>query len=282
MANAVLHRVWEHSTLRGAARCVILLLADVADQRGIAYPGKPYIAKMIRESDDYTDKLIDKVIESGEVYRIAGRGRGHVTRFAVLVGLPECEQTALKEVLQDPFSVPQKGHKSTPIRADKRGKVSDGKGVLQSDKRGTLLDTKHRTNGASESAIPRIVKNEIHHDPSRDPPPTPKQPAISNGDGDDFYRELRRRSVGQTKARQIASMPCDPTRILSLIDNRPNASDPNSLGRIIIDILDGVAGDHVQSRASAAPLTATRPNLPETTVAPAEMLRHLRERNASS
>jgi hypothetical protein len=277
MANAVLHRVWEHSTLRGAARCVILLLADVADQRGIAYPGKPYIAKMIRESDDYTDKLIDKVVESGEVARIAGRGRGHVTRFAVLVGLSEDEQAALKEVLQDPFSIPQKGQKRTPIPSDKRGKVVARKGVLQSDKRGTLSDTNNRTNGATEWPKPRIVKNEIHHDPRSDPPPTPTRASLlGGGDGDDFYLELRKRKVGQAKARQIAGMGCDSARILALIDNRPNASDPNSLGRLIIDILDGVAFE--QSRAVAQPQTATRANLPETTVAPAEVLRQLRER----
>lgn len=272
MANAVLHRVWEYSQLRGAARCVILLLADVADQRGIAYPGKPYIAKMIRESDDYTDKLIDKVVESGEVARIAGRGRGHVTRFAVLVGLPEHEQAALKEVLQDPFSIPQKGQHRTPIQNEKRGKVIVRKGVLQSDKRGTLSDTNYHTNGATEPPKPRIVKNGIHHDPSIDPPPpTP------TGGGDDFYLELRKRKVGQAKARQIASMPCDPAHILRLIDTRPNPGDPNSLGRLIIDILDGVA-DSRPPRAVAAPLQATRPNLPETTVAPAEMLRLVRER----
>lgn len=109
-------------------------------------------------------------------------------------------------------------------------------------------------------------------------PSPPSMPERSNGDGDDFYRELRRRSVGQTKARQIASMGSDPTRILALIDNRPNASDPNSLGRIIIDILDGVAGDRVAAVAQSAPLQATRPNLPETTVAPAEMLRQMTER----
>lgn len=113
-------------------------------------------------------------------------------------------------------------------------------------------------------------------------PPTPTRAESKNGGGgDDFYLELRRRAVGQTKARQIASMPCDQSRILALIDNRPNASDPNSLGRIINDILDGVAGDTVKVRASA-PLQATRPNIPETTVSPTEMVRQVRERNGSS
>jgi hypothetical protein len=121
---------------------------------------------------------------------------------------------------------------------------------------------------------PQDLPPQIYSDHVRSSP-TPEQPK-TGGDGDDFYLELRKRKVGQVKARQIASMGCDPARILALIDNRPNASDPNSLGRLIIDILDGVAFE--QSRAVAQPLTATRANLPETTVAPAEVLRQLRER----
>lgn len=110
-----------------------------------------------------------------------------------------------------------------------------------------------------------------------EPPPPTRASLLGDGDGGDFYRELRRRQVGQPKARQIASMSLDHAYILSLIDDRPNASDPNSLGRLINDICDGVVGEYVRPRASA-PLQATRPNLPETTVAPAELLRQLRER----
>lgn len=111
-------------------------------------------------------------------------------------------------------------------------------------------------------------------------PPTPTQTLPKNGadGGDDFYRELRRRRVGQPKARQIASMPLDQAYILALIDNRTNASDPNSLGRLINDICDGVVGEYVRPRAVGAPLQATRPNIPESTVAPAEVLRQVRER----
>lgn len=95
----------------------------------------------------------------------------------------------------------------------------------------------------------------------------------------DFYMELRKRKVGQAKARQIAAMTCDPARILALIDRRADPTNPATLGGLINDILEGVI-DAQPPRAVAknAPLTATRPNVPETTVAPAEMLRIARER----
>jgi len=160
MANAVLHRVWNTSQTRGAMRCLLLALADVADERGIAYPGVPHLASMINESTDYTGKLIDKLIGTGELFKIAGRGRGHVTRFAVLCGLTDAKQAHLKGVLQDPFSIVQKGHPSTPL--EKRGTPI---GVLQSDKRGTLSDSNDHTNGASEPHEPPITKNDNHGDP---------------------------------------------------------------------------------------------------------------------
>lgn len=105
--------------------------------------------------------------------------------------------------------------------------------------------------------------------------PTPSMHENGNGDGggDDFFRELRKRKVGQVKARQIAGMGYDPARVLALIDSRPNASDPNSLGRLIIDILDGVAFDAAPPRAVAK--GAPPPPAPKAGLTP-EQLRDLK------
>lgn len=272
MANAVLHRVWEHSQLRGAARCLILLLADVADQRGIAYPGKAYIAKMINETEDYTDKLIDKAVEAGELFKIAGRGRGHVTRFAILVGLNDLQIAKLKGVLEDPFSTPQKGQDSPPILNDKRGKVIALKGVNQSDKRGTLLDTKQSEFEAVECAETPIVKNEIHHDPSIDPPP-PVQ--IGGGGGEDisYEQEVRkllggfgilaaRKIAGQYAAmRQQPPLSAIRTAIEQLLDPR----EPHNLDRIARRLMDCAppyttpTARAPTSRAIPPPTTIARP-----------------------
>jgi hypothetical protein len=119
-----------------------------------------------------------------------------------------------------------------------------------------------------------------------DPPPSsaePKNGAHAPGGGGDFFRELRRRKVGQTKAREIADRyPDQSDRILTLIDTRPDASDPNSLGRLIIDILDGVLDAAPVRAGNGAPLMATRPNLPERPLPAAELARRLRGRRDPS
>jgi hypothetical protein len=290
MANAVLHRVWEHSQLRGAARCLLVLLADVADQRGIAYPGKAYIAKMINESEDYTDKLIDKVIESGELYKIAGRGRGHVTRFAILVGLNDLQIAQLKGVLENPFSAQQKGQDSTPIPDDKRGKVIPLKGVLQSNKRGTLLDTKQPEFEASQSLETPIVKNEIHHDPSIDPPP-PTQNGGGGGEALSYEQEVRKLlgHYGILAARKIAgqyvAMSDRPAldAIRTAVEQMLDPREPHNLDRIARRLMD-CAPPYVTPTARAspsAPLVATKPNVPDQAISRKDLARLLNERNRS-
>lgn len=127
-------------------------------------------------------------------------------------------------------------------------------------------------------------KKDQYHIESDSESPTPSAHETKNGDGDDaYFYQLRQRGVGQKKAREIATRRTDRERVLHLLDARPpEARDPASpaFGRLITDILDGVAGEYVPPRAvpkNGAPLAATRPNIPETPVAPAEVLRRLRE-----
>jgi hypothetical protein len=277
MANAVLHRVWEHSQLRGAARCLLVLLADVADQRGIAYPGKAYIADKINESEDYTDKLIDKVIESGELYKIAGRGRGHVTRFAILVGLNDLQIAQLKGVLEDPFSSQQKGQSSTPIPEEKRGKVIGIKGVLQSNKRGTFLDAKQSEVEALGSAETPIVKNGIHHDPSIDPPP-PEQIG-GGGEVEISYEQDVRKLLGgfgilaaRKIAGQYAAMKQQPdlsairTAVELLLDPR----EPHNLDRIARRLMDCAPPYATPTARAPTSLPIAPPGPPPTPLSPDE------------
>lgn len=210
MANAVLHRVWAHSQARGAERCLLLALADVADQRGIAYPGVPYLAEMIRETPDYTDKLIKKLVERGELFKIAGAGRGHVTRFAVLCGLSDLQQEQIKGVLKNPFSNDKKGHDGTPIHSDKRGTPRARKGVLPSDKRGTLLDTKQASFEALERAELPIGQKEIQHDPDHDP--------VGVGDRARVENVLVEAGIYPATIKQILALNIDPPTLITSVD----------------------------------------------------------------
>lgn len=173
MSHKTSLRVWEHSATRGAMRCLMLALADFANDDGICWPGTAVLAEKVNESKDYTDTLIKKCIEVDELDKNAGRGRGHTTRFAILCGLDSKAQERLKGILQKGYSsapiANEKGHASTPIA--KRGTT---KGVLWSAKRGTFPDTNDHTNGASEPSETAIDEKQIHHDPTH---------GVGDGDG---------------------------------------------------------------------------------------------------
>lgn len=131
------------------------------------------------------------------------------------------------------------------------------------------------------------IDGDKYHIESHDPTPTPTAHERTNGgDGDGFYAELRKRKVGTKKAREIATRCTDMDRVLRILDARPaEARDPQSpaFGRLLLDILDGVAdGSPPPAAANDRPLTATRPNIPDTIIAPADLARQLRERNAPS
>lgn len=125
------------------------------------------------------------------------------------------------------------------------------------------------------------IDHDQYHIESLDPTPTARETKNGVGD-DDYFHQLRKRGVGHKKAKEIAARCTDQARILAILDNRPvEARDPQSpaFGKLLLDILDGVADTPVpRARARAAPLTATRPNLPEVTVAPQELLRQMREK----
>lgn len=167
-------RVWQHSQTRGAMRCLMLAIADLANDDGIAWPGTACLAEKINEAPDYTDTLIKKCIETGELIKVSGRGRGHKTRFAVLCGLDHAAQKALKGALQNPYS-------STPIQ--RKGVLQ--KGVLQSEKRGTFRDAKQSPIEALERAELASAENDILHDPGGSLPPPPLPPTENGGGGGD-------------------------------------------------------------------------------------------------
>jgi hypothetical protein len=100
MANKILTRVLDTSKQRGAARCLIIVLADVADEHGIAYPGIKYLAGQINEDESYTYKLVRKLIDDGELLHKPGGGRGRKTTYAVVAGLTDTQRARTNDILQ--------------------------------------------------------------------------------------------------------------------------------------------------------------------------------------
>jgi hypothetical protein len=257
---------------------VYMALARYADRNGQCWPSYARMAERLALSRPTVIKCLNRLVFAGLATSTprtkptkAGTEQPDSNLYTLLTvrAISDEERIALKEAIKA-----REGGKGdllgTTTHAPSKGDLPPlpSKGDLPP----LVKEIDYPGKGDLPPLVKDVVRNKTQWNKTHGTPP----PSIPGGDGDDFYRELRKRKVGQTKARQIAGMGCDPARILALIDNRPNASDPNSLGRLIIDILDGVAFEH--ARAVAQPLTATRANLPETTVAPAEVLRQLRER----
>lgn len=160
MANKVLTRVWEHSEQRGAARCLIVALADVADEHGIAYPGIPYLAGMINEEEDYTYKLLRKLIEAGELLHKPGGGRGRKTLYAVVTGLSDAQKAKIKGVLQS------RVYHEKPAKNPALQNTVLQNGVIKGDKPCTFPDAKQLAFDASGPSESPVNEKLIHdHDP---------------------------------------------------------------------------------------------------------------------
>lgn len=99
--------------------------------------------------------------------------------------------------------------------------------------------------------------------------------------------------MGSSKALEIAQSGHDSTTVLQSLDNMladgkaANRDHDLTIGNFINRLKltppePGKPYQRTRATAKGAPLTATKPNIPERTVAPAEMLRQVRARNEPS
>lgn len=88
MSIKAMNWYWENSTERGAGLLAILAIADNANDDGEAYPGIPRLAKKIRMTERYTQILLRKLEEKGELKIDTGKGvetgHGATNRYHLL------------------------------------------------------------------------------------------------------------------------------------------------------------------------------------------------------
>jgi len=101
MSVAVTARVLKQSQQRGAAKLLLVVLADYAGSEGLCWPGIRALSEIINESERHTIRLLSQLEAKGEIARKPGIGRGHMTIYAILTGLSPHEQAALITALQN-------------------------------------------------------------------------------------------------------------------------------------------------------------------------------------
>lgn len=244
-------RVWDLE-LPHNKRLVLLALADHADHEGGGiYPSLALIEWKTGYSVRQIQRVIALLVDDGILELVAPYTdhRPNVYRLNLSAGKvkppfvsPRMREQGRQNVAPSASKSPREGRQNVTPRVD----ISTQEG---GHFEGVRVDI-------AMSTEPTMNR----HDP---PTPTQRDPLPAGGGDGGFYTELRRRKIGPTKAREIAALGGDCTRILAAIDRQLNT---RPLGGIINDILDGV----IDAPPATAP-PALPPPVPSARLSPDEM-----------
>ena len=90
MSNKEQDRVWAHSQQKGADLVVMLALANRANDSGICWPGQDELAARARVNRRTAQRIVDRLVASGEVVALDRPGKSYI--YAILVGVPDDEK----------------------------------------------------------------------------------------------------------------------------------------------------------------------------------------------
>lgn len=93
MSIKVTSRVWDVARQDGTALCLLLALADMANDDGICWPKVVHLAQKCRKDERQTKRLLKQLQNDGDLYLSGGGGRGKPSLYLVLTGLSK-EQIA--------------------------------------------------------------------------------------------------------------------------------------------------------------------------------------------
>jgi hypothetical protein len=87
MSVISISRVLAQAPVRGSRLNLLVVLADFANEEGVAWPSVATIAQRTRVSPRQAQRIIREMRDDGLLYVQAGTGRGHVNRYCLLVGM---------------------------------------------------------------------------------------------------------------------------------------------------------------------------------------------------
>lgn len=157
MSNDVLTRVWKHSPQKGSALLLAVALADIVNNDGVGFPGGDYLKDRIRMSARNTERLIQHLDDTGEIYRKVGLGRGNKTYYAVLTGLDDVGIAKVLSKYTEQFEI--EASQVEPLAKstlEKRRQFVKQKG----DKIADLKERKSQSSKSSKKTTNSVVKGD--------------------------------------------------------------------------------------------------------------------------
>lgn len=254
--NSVIDRYGAAIGADGVA--VYMALARHADRNGQCFPSYATLAERLGLSRPTIMKCIERLKIAGLITSMArtkpsktGTERPDSNLYTLLTVPPlsDAARAALKETIKA-----HEGGKGDLLGRSQNDPSKGGLPPLPS--KGGLPPLVKEIDYGGKAGLLGVVNdvdsNKTHGNQTHTTP-TPCVPESENGGGggdNSFYQELRRRKVGQTKAKEIAAMAIDRQATLAAID-RLSATRP--LGGIINDIIDGVLPEKAPPVARANP-----------------------------
>lgn len=116
--------VWKHSKQKGASLLIMLAIANYVNKDGQAWPKIQTLADMANIDRRYTRRIINKLVECGELCIEENVGRGHTNVYRI----------NLKGGNEYPHLETEKGVMSTPIKKIKGGNLLQKGGNLLQEK----------------------------------------------------------------------------------------------------------------------------------------------------
>jgi len=233
MSIKVITRVLDHSEQRGAARLLLVALADFANDDGVCWPGMAKLSQKINESERYTLLLIRKLLDSGELLRIVGGGRGRSTIYGIGSGLDAAGAKALSKALDRASRlnpVPEYGVSKKPSRSDGMNRRNPESGIsdpgitesgitdlyntdLYAQRSVIFSEPSEGPNTASEREETAQGENANRHDHD------PSCVGVGVGAPLAFANDLAERGLNPTTIHEIIDRAYDPPTILQSLDN---------------------------------------------------------------
>lgn len=106
MAIDVMNRVWKQSKQKGSELLLLLGIADHCDDDGVCWPSIKKLAEKSRMSERQTQRNIDSLVETGELYVEKTVGRHNSNRYFVMTGFSDSE---IHLILKKRFKLPENG-----------------------------------------------------------------------------------------------------------------------------------------------------------------------------